>query len=233
MVFLEWASQALAKGMLPGLIVGLVVGGLGSRAAMRVMAMTSPGARGFETDFGATVGEITTSGTLVLLIAGSVLGMLGGIAYLAIRPLIPGTPWVKGLIFGMVLLALTGRLLVAPDNPDFVILSPTGLAVSMFAALPILFGLLFVPLAERLEPLVAGVRRPGLVILLVTLGLVPLILAGGLGLIVIAGSFIVWAINDSIGARERRVLRIAAYVLLGAVSVWRGAAFIRALTEIL
>jgi hypothetical protein len=219
--------------MLPGLIAGLIVGGVGSRVAMRVMAMTSPAAGGLETDFGATVGEITLGGTLFLLIAGSILGMVGGIAYLAVGRLLPGAGWVKSLLFGAVLLALTGRFLVVPDNPDFVILSPAGLAVVMFTVLPVLYGLFFVPLAEHLQPVIAGVHRPVLVITLVLVGLVPLIVAGGLGLIVIAGSLLVWVVGDSIGTRERRVLRVAAYVVLGGLILWRGAAFVSGVAEIL
>ncbi len=40
------------------------------------------------------------------------------------------------------------------------------------------------PLAERLEPVIAGVRRPVLVIVPALVGLVPMMLLGGLGLIV-------------------------------------------------
>ncbi len=219
--------------MLPGLIAGLIVGGVGSRVAMRVMAMTSPAAGGLETDFGATVGEITLGGTPFLLIAGSILGMVGGITDLAVGRLLPGRGSVKGLLFGAVLLALAGRPLVVPDNPDFVILSPAELAVAMFVALPVLYGLVFVPLAERLEPVIAGVHRSVLVITLVSVGLAPLILAGGLGLIVIAGSLLVWAVGDSIGTRERRALRVAAYLVLGGLILWRGAAFVTGVAEIL
>ena len=219
--------------MLPGLIAGFVAGGVGSRLAMRIMAMTSGAARGLETDFGATVGEITIGGTLFLLIAGSVLGMVGGIAYVAIRQLLPGSGWVKGLIFGMLLLALAGRFLVSPGNRDFVILSPAGLAVGMFAALPVLYGLLLVPLQERLEPKILGVRRPVLVIVPVSVGLIPLMLAGGLGVLVIAASLLAWWVMRSTGARERRVLRFAGYAALGALIMWRAAAFVSGVAKIL
>jgi hypothetical protein len=189
MGLLGWASRTLATGMLPGLITGLIVGGVGSRVAMRVMAMTSPAARGAETDFEATVGEITPGGN--------------------------------------------GSFLVSSDNPDFVILTPAALAVAMFAALPLVYGLVFVLLAERLEPMITGVRRPVLLIVPVVVGLLPLILLGGAGLIVIAGVILVWAIGDSIGARQRHVLRYAAYVLVGALVVWRGVVFITGVAEIL
>lgn len=231
--FLEWASRTLAIGMLPGLIAGLIVGGVGSRVAMRIMALTSGTAQGAETEFGATVGEITLGGTLFLLIGSSLVGMLGGIFYMTIRRLLPGNVLVKGLVFGTLVLALAGRFLVAPDNPDFVILSPAGLAVAMFAALPVLYGLTFVPLAEGFEPVIVGVRRPVLVIVPVLVGLVPLILAGGLGLLVIAALLLVWMGMSSIGARERRVLYAAGYAVLGALTLWRGAAFVSGIAEIL
>jgi len=232
--FLEWASRTLAMGMLPGLVAGLVVGGVGSRVAMRIMTLTSePATRGLETDFGATVGEITLGGTLFLSIAGSVLGMAGGILYLAIRRLLPGKGWVHGLVFGTLLLALVGRLLVAPDNPDFATLSPAGLAVAMFAALPVLFGLLFIPLHRRLEPIIAGVRRPALLIFPVLAGLVPMMLLGGLGVLVIAASLLVWALSRSVGERDKRVLRIAGYAVVGGLALWRGVLFASGVSRIL
>lgn len=231
--FVGWASRALATGMVPGLIAGLVAGGVGSRVAMRVMALTSaPAARGLKTDFGATVGEITPGGTVFLLIAGSVLGMLGGIAYLAVRRLLPGRGWVRGLVFGTLLLALVGRLLISPDNPDFLILSPAGLAVAMFAALPILYGLMFVPLQRRLEPVIAGVRNPALVLAPVLVGLIPLVLLGGLGVLVIAGSLLAWALGRSIGEQTRRMLRIAGSVLVAALAIWGGLLFVSGVADI-
>jgi hypothetical protein len=58
-------------------------------------------------------------------------------------------------------------------------------------------------------------------------------MAGGLGLIVIGGSLLVWAVGDSIRTRERRVLRVAAYLVLGALILWRGAALVSAVADIL
>jgi hypothetical protein len=234
MDFVEWAARTLAKGMLPGLVAGVIVGGVGSRVVMRIMALTSASAaRGITTDFGATVGEITPGGTLFLLIAGAVLGMAGGIAYLAIRDLLPGKAWIRGLVFGVLVLAVSGRFLVDPGNADFLILSPAGLAVTLFAALPILYGLLFVPLQRLLEPKMAGVQRPALVIFPVLVGLIPLVLTGGLGLLAIAGTLLVWGPLSSIGEREKRMLRIAGYALVGALVIWRGAVFISGVTRIL
>jgi hypothetical protein len=232
--FLEWAAPSLTKGMLPGLIAGVIVGGLGSRLAMRVMAVTSaPAATGLKTDFGATVGEITKPGTIFLLILGAILGVGGGIAYLALRKLLPGRGWTQGLVFGLLLLALVGRLLVDPGNPDFRILSPAGLAVAMFSALPILFGLLFVPLYDRLVPAISSVRRPVLLLPAVLVGLAPLALLGGLGVLVIAGAILVWGFARSVGETTKRALRVSGSVLVVGVALWRGALFVSGIADIL
>ena len=232
--FAEWAALWLAKGMLPGLIVGVLVGGIGSRLIMRIMTLTSvPAVRGVETDFGATVGKITLGGTVFLLILGGVVGIAGGILYLAIRRLLPRGEWLKGLVFGILLLALIGRFLVDPGNTDFLILSPAGLAVALFSALPILFGLAFVPLYRILEPKISAVRRPALLIIPVLIGLVPLGLAGGVGVLVIAVALLVWAVGPSVGDRETRALRVIGGVLLAGLAIWRGAMFIAGVADIL
>jgi hypothetical protein len=232
--FAQWAAPSLAKGMLPGLIAGVVVGGIGSRVIMRIMALTSaPAVRGAETDFGATVGQITLGGTLFLLILGGILGMAGGIAYLAVRKLLPGPRWAEGLVFGVLVLALVGRLLVVPDNPDFLILSPAGLAVALFSALPILFGLLFVPLQRLFEPPIAALGRPGLLAIPVLIGLAPLILAGGVGALVIAGALLVWTLAPTIGDSAKRALRLGGSVLVAGLAIWTGAVFISGVADIL
>jgi hypothetical protein len=227
------AARALATGMLPGLVVGVLVGGLGSRLAMRIMAMTSPAARGFTTDFGATVGDVTAGGTVFLLILGGLLGMIGGIVYVAVRGVLPWRGWLGGLAFGVVLLALFGRLLVVPDNPDFLALSPAGLAVAMFGVLPVAFGLAFVPLAERLRPHIQGTRHAVAVMLLVALGLVPFVLLGGLGLLIASGAVIVSWLGPTMGPTDRRALRRAWAALLVGLVVWRGAVFVLGVLEVI
>jgi hypothetical protein len=218
--------------MAPGLVAGVIVGGLGSRLAMRVLAATSPLARGFETDFGATVGEITAGGTLFLLILGGLLGMIGGILYLAVRGLLPRSAWLAGSAFGVVLLALSGRLLVDPNNLDFVILSPLPLAVVLFSALPLVFGLALVPLARWMEPAILGNDRVGLLIALVLIGLAPLALAGGFGLLALGITLLVSWAGPSVGSGMRTAVRLVGSVLLAAVVVWRGALFVAGLIEL-
>lgn len=233
MAFVRWASTTLAVGLIPGALLGGVIGGVGSRLAMRIMAMTSPHARGFETDFGATVGAITPSGTIFLLIAGGLVGVFGGLVYLAVRRLLPGRGWIKGALFGVVLLAIGGRILLVPDNPDFLILDPLGLAVAMFAALPLLFGLALVPLAEWLEPWIRRFDHP---IVLASTDLVllfPFILLSGIGMLPIVVCLAVWWVRGSVDPVSAKGLRAVGTVLLAGLVVWLGTVFVLGVVDIL
>ncbi len=173
----------LVSGNLAGLIAGLIAGGIGSRLAMRILALTSPGAQGAITEAREVVGEITLVGTLFLLAAGAALGMGGGLAYVAIRRWLPSQG--KGLAFGLLMLAVSGRVLVNPDNIDFVILDPAWLGITMFALLPILFGLLIVPLQAKLEPILTKPRSGLVTGLILAAGLAPLAIGGTISLVLV------------------------------------------------
>ena len=122
-------------------------------------------------------------GTLFLLAAGAALGMGGGLAYVALRRWLPSQG--TGLAFGLLMLAVSGRLLVNPDNVDFVILDPAWLAITMFALLPILFGLLIVPLQAMLEPILTKPRSGLVTGLILAAGLAPLAIGGTISLIIV------------------------------------------------
>jgi hypothetical protein len=149
--------------MAAGIAAGALVGGIGSRVVMRVLAITSaPEASGILTENGNRVGEITLGGTIGLTTAGVAIGMLGALVWLVVRRWIPWRGWRRGLLFGSVLLCLGGAFLIDPKNTDFAHLRPASLAVAMFAALFPLFGLLFVALAERWVRAYPHLRlRPG------------------------------------------------------------------------
>ena len=166
----------IASGNVAGFMAGLIAGGVGSRLAMRVLSLTNPDAQGAMTEAGEIVGEITLDGTGFLLAVGALLGIGGGLAYVGLRRWLPrrGT----GLVFGLLALAVSGRLLVHPDNFDFDILDPASLAIAMFAALPILFGLLVVPLQARLEPFFTKPRSRLATTLILIAGLLPLAIGG-------------------------------------------------------
>jgi hypothetical protein len=80
---------------------------VGSRLAMRILALTSPRAQGSITEAQEVVGRITLAGTLFLLEAGAALGMGGGLVYVAVRRWLPirGT----GLVFGLLMLGVSAE----------------------------------------------------------------------------------------------------------------------------
>src|SRR3990172_13239772 len=105
----EPLMRSLAVGTLSGFVAGLIAGGIGSRIAMRIVAITAGDAdQGAITDAEATVGEITAGGTIFLAIFGGFIGTLGGYAYLALRRWLAGAGRRRGLLLGIVLLAMFG-----------------------------------------------------------------------------------------------------------------------------
>ena len=105
------------------LIAGLIVGGIGSRLAMRISFLAAgPAMAGAETEAGFTVGSVTAFGTLFFLpFIGSFVGVFGGAVYVAVRPWIPGSGLWKGAAFGLLLLAMGGSLIIDGDNFDSVV----------------------------------------------------------------------------------------------------------------
>ena len=154
---LHEVGRRVGVGVLAGLVAGFIVGGIGSRAAMRIAAITTEDRfKGLTTEADATVGEITLGGTVFLLFFGTVLGIVGGVSYMAARRwLVVPQRW-QGLVFGLILLAIAGPLLIEGDNRDFQLFGPKLLNISMFASLPLLFGLMVVPLAARLDRALPG-----------------------------------------------------------------------------
>ena len=228
------ALGVIASGSMAGAIAGLVAGGIGSRLAMRILAVTTPSMEGATTEADATVGEITAGGTFFLLLFGTALGVGGGLVYLALRRWLPARG--RGMAFGLLLLALTGPLLVDPDNPDFVILEPAWLGVGMFAALPVLFGLIVAPLQARLEPFFTRERSRGATTSVLILGLLPLALGGpvAVALVLIVGGGLALAhFTDAAQVIETRAVGVAVRAVLIAVTLFGLIVFARSVLEIL
>jgi len=190
--FLWKFTKTLATGTLPGLIAGFFAFGLGSRIAMRVMAVTSgPGVQGAKTEAEEIVGKITLDGTMFLILAGTFIGGVAGLIYIAIKPWLPEQRGLRQLTFSLVMLAIVGRMLVDSDNIDFEILSPAILAVAMFAALPLLYGYLFVSLHDRLAPFVMRERSWWTAAALLIPSLLPLLIGGPFSLVLVPMALLV------------------------------------------
>lgn len=155
-------GRLVAVGLVAGLVAGFIVGGLGSRVAMRIVSLVAGHAHyGEITDAEATVGEISTGGTAFVLFVGAFSGILGGLAYVVVRRWLPGSTFVKGLTFGLLLLVVAGTTVIEGDNPDFTRFVSPYLAVGLFVMLFVLFGVLVAGLVERLagSTVVVSARR--------------------------------------------------------------------------
>jgi hypothetical protein len=143
------AVRRLGVAVLTGAISGFVVGGLGGRLFMYVLAELNTEDAGLLTDDGFAMGRFTLSGTLNLLSFTTAIGVLGGLLFLALRGLRFGPTWFRILSMPVGVTIVAGSLLVHSDGADFTLLQPWWLAVSMTLAVPFLYTLMASALADR------------------------------------------------------------------------------------
>jgi len=131
-------ARAIVVAGTVGFVAGGLIGGVGGRLAMLLLRLTSsPGLHGLETDDGFTIG-IVSSNTMFLLVLTALLGMIGGVLYLAVRSWLP--PTRRPLLFGALSAVIGGALVIRPGGIDFTLLEPQLLAVTLFVALPAAYG---------------------------------------------------------------------------------------------
>lgn len=125
-----------------GALLGLLVGGIGGRLAMRLLFLTSGDeVRGVTSDDGFAIGQFTVD-TLNLLLTGVGFGVIGAFVYLAVRPFMVGPLWLRAATCGVAAGAVLGTAFIAPQGVDFTVLSPPELAAALFIAIPALFAVL-------------------------------------------------------------------------------------------
>jgi hypothetical protein len=128
--------RAVTVAAFVGLLVGAVIGGVGGRLAMRVLAVTSDDSlQGAITDDQEEVGEITFGGTMGLIIFIGILGVALGLIYLLLRRWLPRSRSARALSFACLLWAIQGADTFDPDGFDFTQLEPRWLSVGMFTVI--------------------------------------------------------------------------------------------------
>jgi hypothetical protein len=133
-----------------GVATGVVIAGIGSRAAMFVLRLTSSdNVVGVTSDDGFTIGRFTLAGTYNLLALGAAVGFLGAVAYRAVAPWLVGPSWFRRLTTSVGAGAVVGSMLIHADGVDFTMLKPTWLAISLFVALPAMFGAVIGTIVDR------------------------------------------------------------------------------------
>ena len=165
-------SPAIALGV--GAAVGLVVAGMGSRLAMRLVALADD-REGFgrSTEGGDIIGEVTLEGTLFILFTGLAQGIVGALVYLALRRWLPERPFARALFFALMILGIGLAAIVNGNDADFEFVN-TAVSILSFACVLLVYGMLVPVLMDRLSPpTVSGSRwGRGVVTMVLVLALV-------------------------------------------------------------
>jgi hypothetical protein len=204
-------ARRLSSAVVAGLSMGALIGGVGGRIAMFALRVTSdPSLHGAKTDDGFIIGQFSGE-TMFLVSATAVLGVFGGIFYLAVRSWLP----VRGraALFGMFGGIVGGAGAIRPAGIDFTLLDPLAIAIAMFIALPAIYGVVVSRLIERWlrEDSGPGASRAWI------LGLIPVTLVGligpiGLGVAVAISAL--WIVHRTV-PRVDRLSGSAAVVWIG------------------
>jgi len=141
------AVRRLSAVTAAGGLLGLLVGGVGGRLAMMLLAQLNPDATGRESDDGFTMGQFTDA-TFNLLIIATLIGVVGGAIYFVLRGLMIGPRWFQILSISVGPAVVVGSQIVTTDGIDFT-LDPALLAIAMFVLIPGLYAALLTVLAER------------------------------------------------------------------------------------
>src|SRR3972149_4863363 len=155
------SARTLAACLFAGAVAGLLVGGLGGRLVMRILAVAEDGNRRITTDAGFVSGTFSLSGTVELVGFVTVFtGFAGGGLYVLVRrrPLCRASPSrapCASRVFG-----------------------PAGLAVALFGLFPFLYAAVQIPLADRLDRSVPAFFRRRVVTALGLAGIGALAISG-------------------------------------------------------
>jgi len=182
-------GRAITIAGLAALAAGFLVGGIGSRLAMRlVTVLGDPADIGRLTEAQARVGDITFGGTTFLVVSVTMIStVIGAITYVAAGPVLRGRPLARGLEFGAILLLALGSQVISADNFDFAEFATPAVTVGLFAVLFVVFGIVAVIVADRLEqrlPSIGtgrGTDAGYWAILLIGSGVVLLMVVGAVG----------------------------------------------------
>jgi hypothetical protein len=172
------AAKRLGVAAAAGGLTGALVGGIGGRLAMLLLRLTSdPSLHGLDTDDGFTIGIVSSETTFLVMFA-AVVGVVGGLVYLLVRMWLPARR--RALLFGALTGLVGGAIVIRPGGVDFTVLEPLSLAVVLFVALPVAYGVAVSTLTERWLPHTRGTASKAWFAVLV-LALLPFALLGPRG----------------------------------------------------
>jgi hypothetical protein len=145
----EQAARRLAAITAVGGLLGLLVGGVGGRLAMMLLARLNPGATGVTSDDGFRIGQFTAVDTMNLLLLGAGFGVVGAGVYAVVRGLRVGPHWFQVLSIAGGPAVVVGAAIVHTDGVDFRLLGPPWLTIGLFVVIPGVYAVLLTLSAER------------------------------------------------------------------------------------
>ncbi|WP_194288563.1 hypothetical protein [Ornithinicoccus halotolerans] len=141
--------RTVAAASAAGALLGLLVGGVGGRLAMALLAAQNPDSAGALTDDGFPIGQFTVAGTIHLLGGTLQLGLLAGLVYVVLRGLPRGPRWLRIAVLTALGTVAFGAVVIQPDGVDFTALGPEWLPVALFLLIPAVFVVPLCLLVER------------------------------------------------------------------------------------
>ena len=208
------------------LITAVLIVGPGARLAMRVLAVTAgPGAQGKKTEADEIVGRISSGGTIgIFLFVGLFAGFVSALTFVVVRRWLPGGRLAGVALGGMLLVVFGSRIdPLRANNPDFDLVGPGWLAITLYVALALAQGMAVVAVAGKVSrwlPLPStGIRTIApnmipLILLIPAFFLIPVVVA--LGAVVVALS----RTRALELARARRTLLAGRVVIAGATAAF-------------
>jgi hypothetical protein len=119
-------------------LVGTLTIGVLSRLMMFTFARLNPEADGVISDDGFEMGRFTLSGSVNLALVGLGFGVLSGVLYLLLEPLLVGPAWFATVSLSVGAGTVGAANLVHSDGVDFTLLDPLWLTVGLCTLLPVL-----------------------------------------------------------------------------------------------
>lgn len=141
--------RTLTAAVLGGTVTGCLIGGVGARLAMRVIALADRSNYGEITEAGAIVGRVSLEGTIEVLATGAVIGVFGALLYVAIRRWLPHSKSQRVRSFAIVIVLLGLFIAFQSNRSDFDFL-PWLPSFGLFGLVLLLYGLSVAALIERL-----------------------------------------------------------------------------------
>ena len=128
--------RSIFCGSLAGVVAGVVFLGIGSRLAMRVVALLNSETKGTLTDAEEVVGTISADGTIALIIfVGGFGGIFAGTIWVVVRERLPESLSLRIALAGVIATLVGSFAVIEASNADFRLFDPVVLNVAMFMML--------------------------------------------------------------------------------------------------